>query len=539
MVRAQVDQEYNYEFALIEANRQKSIGNINEAVNLYKKCLSVKPESGIAAYELGSIYIALNNADLAYKYFKEAYLSDKENYWYMVAYIEILKLRKKNKEAEEIILDYLKMKDDSKLRYSLVGIYEETEKYKKALKHLNHIELKNGLSETVILKKVDIYKRQKKYNEGEKELFKLKDMVPESADYYIFLAEYLNETGQKDRASGFFLQAYLLDTTNLYAVTNLADYYIQNKNFNKGFAYLKKAFKDPKIKLENKIKTIIYYLDNLDFMLKYHSEIEQIISSLLVLYPTENIVSRVAYDFYFKVENYEQSYLQIKKLLKEENENYPLWQQAIYNASLLGLSNDIIELGNEAISYFPNKTDLYLFIGIGYFQKNDFEKAYNILKENYQLGLEIDLQIQFLTFLAESAYKLEYNEEAFSYFEELILLDPQNFPILNNYSYYLSLEGINLDRAEKLSYKTIIRNPESAVYLDTYGWILFKQNRTKEAIEYLEKAIALSDDPDILFHYAEALFKFGEKQKAGEYYKKALDEGYDSGIIKPKLELCY
>lgn len=538
-LKAQTDLTYNYEYALIEANRQKSIGNLNEAINLYSKCLSVKPESGIAAYELGNIYASLNDLDKALNFFTKAYLSDKDNYWYMLAYIEILRIKENYNEAVKVIINYLKTKEDSKLRYSLAGLYEIQNEFKLALKQLKIVEINGGISETIIIKRAGIYKKQNKINKGEKELQRLREYIPELSDYYILMAEYFNDAGLKDKASVLFQQAYDLDSTNLYAITNLADYYIQNKEFEKGFSYLNKAFADPDIPLENKINTILYYLENKAIISSYTTEIQRLVNNLLILYPKDNTVSRLAYDFFSKTEKYDKAFIQIKKLLEQEKDNYNMWQQTIYFASMLGMNDEMLKLAEEAITIFPNKTDLYLFEAIGYYLNNDYRKSYDILKEKYVLGLEMGIQIQFLTFLGESAYKLGYDDEAFSYFEELILLDPNNLPILNNYSYYLSLEEINLKRAEELSYKTILAEPESAVYLDTYGWILYKLKRNDEAIKYLEKASKLSNDPDVLFHYAEALFDNDMLEKACVYYNKALEAGFDQEQIKVKAGLCH
>ena len=539
IVSAQVDKTYNYEFALIEANRQKSIGNLHEAINLYKKCLIVKPESSIAAYELGTIYIAINEAENAYKYFTLAYQGDPDNYWFFVSYIETLKATEEYKEARSILRKYLKNKEDAKLRYSLAVVYEKQGKNKKALKNLDLIELKGGVSEIVILKKVEIFKKLSQYDKGEIELKKLINLVPESPDFYIVMAEYLEEIGDNIRATDYYHKAYIRDSSNLYAVTNLAEYYINNHDFKKGFSFLKMVFEMPRIKLENKAKSLLFYLEDLEFINEYYTDLEDLINVLIRVYPEEGIVKRLAYDFYYKNEKYDKAYLLIRELIDMEKDSYILWQQVIFNASLLNKYDDIIELGNTAINYFPNKIDLYLYIGIAHYQKSEYSKAYEILKANYQLGLEEGLQIQYLTFLAESSYKMDYLDESIVYFEELILLNPNNNLVLNNYSYYLSLAGKKLDRAKKLSSKTIESEPENPVYLDTYGWILYVMNENEEALIYLKKAVSFSDDPDVLFHYAEALLKEQNIAMAKEFYEKAAKKGYDSEIIKKKLLLCH
>ena len=57
-------------------------------------------------------------------------------------------------------------------------------------------------------------------------------------------------------------------------------------------------------------------------------------------------------------------------------------------------------------------------------------------------------------------------------------LNPQNLPVLNNYSYYLSLDKRDLDKAEMMSGITIKAEPMNPTYLDTYGWILLNRDPT-------------------------------------------------------------
>ena len=66
--------------------------------------------------------------------------------------------------------------------------------------------------------------------------------------------------------------------------------------------------------------------------------------------------------------------------------------------------------------------------------------------------------------------------------------DPDNVLVLNNYGYYLSEQEIELEKAKKMSYKTVEKEPNNATYLDTYAWILYKLNDFENAKIYIEKA---------------------------------------------------
>src|SRR5690606_926667 len=114
-----------------------------------------------------------------------------------------------------------------------------------------------------------------------------------------------------------------------------------------------------------------------------------------------------------------------------------------------------------------------------------------------------------------------------------------NLSVLNNYSYYLSLEKRDLDKAEQMSGITIKAEPMNPTFLDTYGWVLYEQGSYVMAKIYIEKAIEYNDeDPsaEVFEHYGDVLYKTGDKEKALQQWKKAKDLGNDSAELAKKIE---
>jgi predicted Zn-dependent protease len=447
------------------------------------------------------------------------------------------------KEYEEIIRinkNYLKLKNDTRVKYALADAYAKSGKERKAYIILNELENEYGVSEQIILKKVDILKRRKKTDKAEKELKKLIEVVPESPEYNIIMAEFYKEIGSTEKSLIYFERAYGLDSTNVFAISNLADHYTEHGPMEVGLYYLNRAFTMDEVSLEKKISSILYFMGDEKTLNKYAKEYEKTIETLLEKYPDSYDVKTVAYDFYNKTQNYRISYEIIKELLEENDKNFILWQQAIYNASLLNEYNDIIEMGEKALKIFPNKKELQLFMGIAYYQKEEYNHAYKYLNGGYEEGIAMQLQIQYLTFLGESAFKLGKTEEAFYYFEELLLLDPENYIVMNNYSYYLALNNRKLERAAELSKKTIEKFPDNDTYLDTYAWILFKQekfNSAREVIDTIDKENI--NDPDVYYHLGWIYCKTGDNEKAIEFFRQALQLGYESTEdIQKGIEQC-
>ena len=134
-------------------------------------------------------------------------------------------------------------------------------------------------------------------------------------------------------------------------------------------------------------------------------------------------------------------------------------------------------------------------------------------------------------------YFLNNKQVAFDSYEKALKLNAQNLPVLNNYSYYLSLEKRDLTRAEQMSGITIKLEPLNPTYLDTYGWVLYEQGSYLMAKIYIEKAIEYSEEPsaDIYEHYGDVLFRTDEQEKAVEQWKKAKELGGDSRELNRKI----
>ena len=144
---------------------------------------------------------------------------------------------------------------------------------------------------------------------------------------------------------------------------------------------------------------------------------------------------------------------------------------------------------------------------------------------------------QLYTYRAEAFYNLKRFNEAFDVFDKVVELDPENYMAMNNYAYYLSVRGERLGTAEKLSAKVIQSNPENATYLDTYAWVFFKKKDYQLARFYMEIALSKASEESavLIEHYGDILFYINDKENAIIQWKKSLEKGNPSKILKRKI----
>jgi Tfp pilus assembly protein PilF len=126
-----------------------------------------------------------------------------------------------------------------------------------------------------------------------------------------------------------------------------------------------------------------------------------------------------------------------------------------------------------------------------------------------------------------------------STYDKALKLDPNNATLLNNYGYYLSVRGARLEDAERMSKKSLEIRKDEPTFLDTYGWILYKEGKYDKALEFIKKAItANGDNADgtVWEHLGDIYFKLNDVDKAVDSWKKAKEKGTDSIDIDKKIK---
>ena len=105
--------------------------------------------------------------------------------------------------------------------------------------------------------------------------------------------------------------------------------------------------------------------------------------------------------------------------------------------------------------------------------------------------LELDpTNLQFLVFRIEVMEQMKTKPaDLYAAYDKILAIYPGHIGILNNYAYHLATHKGDLQRAERMSEQTIREEPNNAVYLDTYGWILHLKGQDDLAKFYLNRAL--------------------------------------------------
>jgi tetratricopeptide (TPR) repeat protein len=125
--------------------------------------------------------------------------------------------------------------------------------------------------------------------------------------------------------------------------------------------------------------------------------------------------------------------------------------------------------------------------------------------------------------------------------KKAIELDAQNAPYKNYLGYLYADANVRLDEAYKLINEALKLDPFNGAYLDSLGWVYFRQGKYDSALKKLKQAMRALDasgdtDPVVMDHIGDAYQKLGKMQKALIYWKKAValkkDEEIEKKIIR-------
>ena len=197
----------------------------------------------------------------------------------------------------------------------------------------------------------------------------------------------------------------------------------------------------------------------------------------------------------------------------------------------------VITLCKDARQYNPDEMAFYYYQGVAYYKRDSLDQALSAFQNGIGVITEEsnpDIVSDFYAVMGDILHQKGLAEEAFAAYDSCLQGKDDNIGCLNNYAYYLSERGEQLDKAEVMSYKTVKAEPKNSTYLDTYAWILFMQERYSEAKIYIEQALQNLDDSlnnEVIIEHA------GDIYALNEDIDRALDLWRDAQTKKPEDQL--
>lgn len=118
----------------------------------------------------------------------------------------------------------------------------------------------------------------------------------------------------------------------------------------------------------------------------------------------------------------------------------------------------------------------------------------------------------------------------------VLVIAPDNVAALNALGYTLADRTQRYREALELIDRARVADPSNAAIIDSYGWVLFKLGKSREALDYLRRAYTQQKDPDIASHLGQVLWVLGQKDEARKYFDEARKLEPDNRSLQRALQ---
>ena len=201
-----------------------------------------------------------------------------------------------------------------------------------------------------------------------------------------------------------------------------------------------------------------------------------------------------------------------------------------------------VKVLSEARQHFPQTPEIVYYLGIAQREAKHFQEAVatfeEALHEAEAEGTEI-ANARFYFDYGAAAEQAGLHDKAADLFRKSIAVDPANAADAYNYLAYMWAEhDTHLDEAEQMIKLALQADPNNGAYIDTLGWLEFRQGKFDQALSDLLRAAQrlTREDPVVLEHVGDACAKLNKPAQALDAWQKALNLDPQNKKLADKID---
>lgn len=429
---------------------------------------------------------------------------------------------------------------DDNLLSTMADAYEKTSDYQKALAIYDTLQQWQGQSVELSSAKLKAYQALNDTTGAIHEMRALLASAPTNADYNLAMGKMLFMFGYRDSAMVYYDKAQQYEPDNGLTYLTKAEYYLALGDTLNYDRQTYQALVSTDLDVESKLQILVNYTKTLLSAKDTTHRTDHLFDVLIEQHPLEPQI-RVLYSEYLMViDNNEGAAEQIDYALNLDPTNKELWTRLMAYYLYAGNYEKAIEVGDKAIRLNPDNVELYSYLGSSCYSVKQYDKAIEVYDKALAIldSTQVDDRSNLLSGKADVKFAMGDTIAAFALYDQSLDLNPDNPGTLNNYAYFLALSNRDLDKAERMSAKTIVEDAANPTYLDTYAWVFYMRKEYTMAQLYIEMAINNEEQPtsELFEHYGYILLANGDKQKALEQWRKAIELKPDNEQLVKQIE---
>ena len=537
------EQQRKYDYFFLEAMRMKGKNEYDAAFGLLQHCLDINPTASSALYEISQYYMFLRQVPQGQVALEQAVAFAPDNYWYSQGLVSLYQQQNELDKAaallEKMVTRFPSKQDPL---FSLLDIYSRQEKYNDVISTLNRLEKRLGKNEQLSMEKFRIYLQMKDDKKAFQEIESLVQEYPMDMRYQVILGDVYLQNGKKQEAYDAYQKVLAVEPDNPMALFSMASYYEQTGQKELYQQQLDTLLLNKKVTSDTKISVMRQVIaENEQSSAKDSTQVIALFDRMMKQDMDDPQIPML-YSQYLLSKNMEQEAVPVLEQVVDLDPTNKAARLMLVSAAVKKEDyKQIIKVCEPGIEATPDALELYYYLAIAYHQAEQGDSVLSVCNralEHITPDTRKEVISDFYSIMGDIYHTKKQMTEAYAAYDSALVYNPSNIGALNNYAYYLSVERRDLDKAEEMSYKTVKAEPNNSTYLDTYAWILFEKGNYAEARIYIDNAMKNDGEKSdvIVEHCGDIYFMTGDAEGALKYWKKALEMGSESKILKQKIE---
>lgn len=469
-----------------------------KAEGVLDRLLAIEPTSVEALSNLAQLYRAQGRTADAIGALEKVCDSGQSGPRQLAMLAELYEHTGRNDDAAALLEKVREMGgDNSSLRASLARNWAASGQYDKALRAYQKLSQEEPNNPDYHLRLSQIYRQKRRFKEARNHIEKATDLAPDSMEIR-YNGILLYEAEGRSEAAIEELEKLLSETAK--------DGYTQREKRNRSL-----------------------FIERLGILYRDQGNIAravEVFEGLAELDPEAkpSVVSHLV-DTFRSAKDYERAL----KVSNEGAEDFPDNRLLLMQRASLLADNGSWEQGSELLKAVleqePDNRHVILALAHVYERGRRYDDAVKTVEKAADLATT-DAQKRSVLFTQGSVLeRAKRYDEAEKKFRELIAKHPDDSSALNYLGYMLADIGKGLDEAHDMIQKALDLDPDNGAYLDSLGWLYYRQQKFELAERYLVRSLEkVKGDPVVHSHLGDVYFKQGKVEQARKHWELSIEE---------------
>lgn len=542
------DDRVKAEYIFLEAEKQRNMGRDDAFHHLLQYAHSLDPENSAIAYYLGYSRLMKSNLSVSDSLFSSSLRmmrkhvdAHPEDKYEAMLYANGNMIANQVQEGLRVLkIQAERNPHNVEVQLSIADAYARLEDYRNAIAAYDSVQQWQGQSVQLSARKVRAYQALNDTVGAIGEMRSLLATAPRNVDYNLAMGNMMLMFGERDSALTYYDKAQQYEPENGTTYLAKAQFYNaigDSVNYDQQ-TYQALVSKD--LDVASKVEVLADYARHLLVAKDSSARTENLFKVLIEQHPNEPQIRMLFSDYLAAKDDMKGAAEQMDYAVNLDPTDAQAWNRLLVLNIISENYEAAIAAGDRAIELNPNDIELYGYIAPAYYNIKQYDKAIEVYKKALAAvdSTDTEHRSMFLGGMGDAKFSMGDTIGAFALYDQAIEIDPNNVSILNNYAYFLTLCNRDLDKAERMSAKTVQAEPQNATFLDTYAWVFYKRKEYTMAQLYIEMAIKNERRPssDIYDHYGDILLAVGNKQEALKQWEKALELDAGNKELLEKVE---